>query len=116
MDKRIVELDVQLGKLRTKYKTVVSRIQLRCKHSKLYESMHTSGPTYRVCARCGLCETGWGIGHKTLVGECIIISEQELFTKRRGLQLGEPEKYQLSGTNAVPAITLRQLFKKEGFL
>lgn len=75
MNKRIIQAELALEKARKRLGEVISSVQSTCKHpiDFVYEAEYRPGndllyacPPFMICSKCGLAETGWGIGYHTL--------------------------------------------------
>jgi len=75
MNSKIIKAEEQLKKAKENLKIVIKDVQAKCKHP--IEAVHEANweqettffrtqPPFRVCTKCGLAETGWGIGYHTL--------------------------------------------------
>ena len=75
MNKRITNAEERLTKARDNLSTVIEEVQAKCKHpiGCVHEgkwqpetTFFRASPPFRVCTKCGLAETGWGVGYQTL--------------------------------------------------
>lgn len=91
---------VALGLAGKKYRQVVKRQQICCKHpqSELIECEYLafsgggSLAPMRVCLKCGMSEQGWGCGYLVLRGNARVVLRDDLYSFRHGLMVTEDDK------------------------
>ena len=75
MNSRIVKAEERVKKAHKNLKKVILEVQSKCKHPAAYvhegryqpqTDFLRCQPPFRVCTKCGLAETGWGVGYHTL--------------------------------------------------
>lgn len=75
MNIRIIKAEEKVIKAKENLGKIIEDVQAKCKHP--IECVHEAPwqpentisyakPPFRVCTKCGLAETGWGIGYRTL--------------------------------------------------
>ena len=75
MNTKIINAEKRVTKAKENLKNIIKDVQAKCKHPKEFvheadwqpeTTFFNAQPPFLVCTKCGLAETGWGIGYHTL--------------------------------------------------